>query len=146
MCIYKIVSRHCSKKIHLTGRDSITKSKHIRYNMMMNKQVNYDLKNLNKWVNANKVCLNVSKTEVVLFKSQTKQTDSDLHLKLDGKQLYPTDSVKYIGIIVHTNLHWHHQINNVAAKLNRVNAMLSKIKYFVNFNTLKSIYHAILES
>ena len=44
----------------------------------MNKQVSYDLKNLNR-------CLNASKTEVVLFKSQ--QTDYDLHLKLNGKRL-----------------------------------------------------------
>ena len=52
----------------------------------MNKQVNYDLKNLNNWLNANKICLNVGKTEVVLFKSLTKQADSDLHIKLNGKQ------------------------------------------------------------
>ena len=51
----------------------------------MNEQVNYDLKNLNNWLKANEICFNVSKTEVVLFKSLTKQTDSDLHLKLNGK-------------------------------------------------------------
>ena len=63
----------------------------------MNKQVNYDLKNLNNWLSSSKICLdNVSKTEVVLFKSLTKQTDSDLHLQLNGKQLYPTDSMKYL--------------------------------------------------
>ena len=64
----------------------------------MNKQVNYDLKNLNSWCNANKISLDVSKTEVVLFKSLTKQTDSDLHCKLDGKRLHPADSIKYLGI------------------------------------------------
>ena len=53
----------------------------------MNKQVNYGLENLNNWLNANKICLNVGKTEVVLFELLTKQTDSDLHLKLNGKRL-----------------------------------------------------------
>ena len=38
----------------------------------MNKQVNQDLKNLANWLNANKICLNVSKTEAVLFKSSIK--------------------------------------------------------------------------
>ena len=57
--------------------------------------------------------LKVSKTEVVLFKS-LKNTDSDLHIKLDGKQLYPTDSVKYLGVNFDENLTWHHQIDNVA--------------------------------
>ena len=118
----------------------------VSHMIIIVKQVNYDLKNLNNWLNANKICLNVGKTEVVPFKSLTKKTDSDLHIKLDGKRLYPTDSVKYIGIIIAKNLNWHHKINNVAAKLNRANAMLSKMWHFVNFNTLKSIYQAIHES
>ena len=99
------------------------------------------MKNLTNWLNENKFCLNVSKTEVALFKSQTKQTDSDLHLKLNGKRFYSTNLVKYLGIITDKNLTWHHQISSVAARLNRANAILSKIKYFVN---LKPIYHAIL--
>ena len=45
----------------------------------MTKHVNYDLKNLNNWLNANKICLNVGKTEVVLLKSLKKQTDSGNH-------------------------------------------------------------------
>ena len=57
--------------------------KQVNYDL--NKQVNYDLKNLNNWLSANKICLNVGKTKVVLFKSLKKQTDSDLHIKLNGK-------------------------------------------------------------
>ena len=112
----------------------------------MNKQVNYDLQNLNYWLNANKICLNIDKMEVVLLNSLEKRADSDLHIRLHGKRPYLTDSVKYLGILIDKNPNWHHQINNVAAKPNRINAMLSKIRHFVNFNTLKSIYHAILES
>ena len=80
----------------------------------INKQVNYDLKKLNNWLNAQIMSLKVSKTEVVLFKS-LKNTDSDLHIKLDGKRLYPTDSVKYLGVNFDGNLTWHHQIDNVAS-------------------------------
>ena len=104
------------------------------------------MKKLNNWLNANKICPNVDKTEVVLLKSQKKQTDCELHVKLNGKRLYSTDSVKYLEIIIDKNLNWHHQISNVAFKLNRANATSAKIRHFVNFNTLKSIYHAILES
>ena len=112
----------------------------------MNKYVNYDLKNLNNQLNTSKICLNIDKTEVVLLKSLEKQTDSDLHVKLNGKRLYPTDSVKYLVIIIGKNLNWHHQISNLASKLNRANVMLPKIRQFFNCNILKSIYHAILES
>ena len=61
----------------------------------MNKKVNQDSKNLTNWLNANKICLNVSKAEVVLFKLSRKLTDTPLKLKLNEKRLYPTNSVKY---------------------------------------------------
>ena len=48
----------------------------------MNKQVNQDLKNLKNLLNANKICLNVIKAEVILFKSSRKLTDVPLKLKL----------------------------------------------------------------
>ena len=38
----------------------------------MNKQVNKDFKNLTNWLNANKICLNISKIEVSLLKSSRK--------------------------------------------------------------------------
>ena len=96
----------------------------------MNKQVNQDLKNLTNWLNANKICLNVSKTEVVLFKSSRKLTDVPLKLKLNGKRLYPTNSVKYLGINIDENLTWKQQISDIAIKLNKTNGILSKLRHF----------------
>ena len=45
-------------------------------------------------------------------------------------RLYATDSV--LGIIIDKNLNWHHQISNVAAKLNRANTMLLFIMLFLS--------------
>ena len=44
------------------------------------------------------ICLNVSKSEVVLFKSAKKQFEHDLELRLNGKRLFPTNSVKNLGV------------------------------------------------
>ena len=66
--------------------------------VIVDKQVNYDLKNLVNWLKANKISLNVGKTELVLFTLPKKQLDCDLKIKLNGKRLYEADSVKYLGI------------------------------------------------
>ena len=92
----------------------------------MNKQVNQDLKNLTNWLNGNKSFLNVSKTEVVLFRSsRRKLTDVPLNLKLNGKRLYPTNSVKDLGINIDQNLNWKQQISDIAIKLNKAIGILS---------------------
>ena len=86
----------------------------------LNKLVNYDLKNLLYWLNANKVSLNVIKTELVVFKSKRKQFDGEMKLKLSCKRLFPTVSAKNLGVKIDGNVSWK---SHLSVKLSRVNAL-----------------------
>ena len=55
----------------------------------INKKINHDLSNLVQQVRANKISLNVSKTEIVIFKSHSKQITKDINFRLNGQNLYP---------------------------------------------------------
>ena len=98
----------------------------------LNKLVNTDLKHLVNWLNANKISLNVKKTEMVIFKSNQKKFESDLKIKLCGKRLYPTESVKYLGVKIDTTLNWQYHVNDLSIKLNRANALLFKMRKYVS--------------
>ena len=98
---------------------------------VINKPVNKDLKTLSNWLNANKICLNVSKTELILFRSAKNQLAFGLKLKLNGKRLHPTNSQKYLRIKTDEHLTWKPHINGISPKLNKANATFSKIKRFV---------------
>ena len=98
------------------------------------------------WLNANKISVNVSKTKLIIFKPKRKLLDFNMQVKLNGKRLYPNDSVKYLGVKMESKLNWKSHVNAIAAKLNRANAMLYKVRDFVNANVLKSIYYALFES
>ena len=111
----------------------------------MNKIVNADLKHLANWLNANKILLNVKKTEMVIFKSKQKKL-GDLKIKLCGKRLYPTENVKYFDVKIDTNLSWQYHVNDLSVKLNRANAFLFKMRKYVNLKILRSIYFAIFSS
>ena len=74
-----------------------------------------------------------------------KQPDSDLEIRLHRKTLCKTNSVEYLGIQIDKSLTWKWHINLVAVKL-KANAMLSKLRYFLDIKTLKSVFHAIIES
>ena len=60
------------------------------YIKKLNNLVNTDLKHLVNWLNANKISLNVKK----IFKSNQKEFEGNLKIKLCGKRLYPTENVK----------------------------------------------------
>ena len=104
------------------------------------------MKHLNSWLSANEIYLNVKKTELVTFKPPRKVLLDETKIKLSGKRLYPSNSVKYLGIKIDRFLHWHDQVNSIAVKLNRANALLLKIRSYVNIKTLRNIYFAIFES
>ena len=99
----------------------------------LNKLVNCVMKDLSKWLSANKISLNVEKTELVIFKSPRKVLLDGIKIKLSGKRLYPSNSVKYLGIKLDKFLHWHDQVNSISVKLNRANALLLKIRNYVLF-------------
>ena len=54
----------------------------------INKSLNKDLRELSFWLNANKIALNVAKTEIILFKTSNKNYDADLKIKLCGKRIH----------------------------------------------------------
>ena len=103
----------------------------------INKHVNKDLRSLSKWLNANKVFVNITKTEVLIFKLKGRVFDTDLKLKLCGKKLFTSKSVKYLGVILDECLQWNFQINQLCLKLNKTNTMLCKIFHYVNGTALR---------
>ena len=70
--------------------------------------------------------------------------DSNLKIILNGKRLYETNAVKYLGMRTDEKLNWKAHINDIALKLIRANAMLYKVRDLVDAGILKSIYHAYL--
>ena len=110
------------------------------------KKVNYDLKGITNWLNANRLSLNVNKTEFVIFRSPRKPIDFEVNIKLNGKRLYPSSYVKYLGVLIDEHLSWKYHINELLKKLNRSNSLLSKIRHYVNENTLRSLYFSLFSS
>ena len=80
------------------------------------------------------------------FKSKQNKFEGDLKVRLCGKRLYPTESVKYLGIKIEANLNWQCQVNDLSVKLNRANTLLFKIRKYVTPKTLRTIYFDIFES
>ena len=114
----------------------------------LQKKINIDLKSLCHWLNANKIALNknINKTEYILFRHKQKSINFNLKLKLNGKKLYPSNYIKYLGIFLDENLNWKKHVSILSSKLRRANGALAKLRHFVPPKTLISVYHAIFNS
>ena len=99
---------------------------------------NKDLRELSFWLNANKIALNAAKTEIILFKTSNKNYDADFKTKLCKKRIHASPYVKYLGVFNDGNLNLKKHINKISTKLIKGNAILSKLRNFVNNETLLS--------
>ena len=63
---------------------------------------------------------------MIIFKFKQEKFEGDLKVKLCGKRLYSTESVKYLGVKIDTNLSWQYHVNDLSIRLNRANALLFK--------------------
>ena len=65
---------------------------------------------------------------MVIFKSKQRKFEGDLKLRLCGKRLYLTKSVKYLWIKIDANLNCQCQVNDLSVELNRASTLLFIIR------------------
>ena len=112
----------------------------------LQKKMNVDLKNLYRWLLANKISLNVAKTELIIFR-KTNMTIPETKIMINGKKIFPSKSTKYLGVHLDDDLSGFTHCNELLPKLRRANGMLAKARHFItNKKDLLSIYYSMFSS
>ena len=112
----------------------------------INKHINHDIKHLCQWLRSNKISLNASKTEIIIFKTKLKTITKHLNFRVSGQKINPTTSVKYLGVHLSDSLTWEIHFKNLQTKLNRAIGLLSKIRHYTPKSLLKTIYFSLFNS
>ena len=105
--------------------------------------VNKELKKLSLWLNANRLALNISKTNFVIFAAKNKPL-KNVTVLINKKAIQQNEYVKYLGILIDSQLTFKHHIANIVKKVSRVTGLMYKIRNFVDNKTLKMIYYSLI--
>ena len=111
----------------------------------LEKVVNEELKKLVLWLNVNRLALNVSKTNFVIFRAN-KPLNHNVTLLLNKKAIEQKDHVKYLGVLVDENLNWSFHIPHVAKKIGRGIGIMVRLRQYLSPHMLKNIYHCLVYS
>ena len=115
-------------------------------NKRLRRNIHYDLKRLTNWLDANKISLNTTKTELIYFRKKRAVTHTNNKIKLNGKRLIPTDHIKYLGVYLDETLSGFAHYDILSKKLHIANSMFARSRDYLSFNELKSIYHTVFSS
>ena len=104
---------------------------------------------INKWIFANKLTLNLSKSNIIIVNSTCDKKDRNLTHYLNANissGIAVVNDVKFLGVTFDKNLNFDCHIHNLEKKLSRSVGILAKVKPFLNSKTLLQLYHAIFHS
>ena len=110
--------------------------------------LNQDLSNINRWLIANKLTLNMTKTEFMLIGSRQKLSSLAVlpALEINGTQLNRVNFTKSLGVLIDENLTWSNHINAISKKISSGIGSIKRISHCVPPATLQNIYHGLVQS
>jgi hypothetical protein len=108
--------------------------------------LNIELKNVSQWLNANRLALNIEKTNFVVFHSPKKKPHKVLSICIDNQSIREATSVKYLGVLIDSTLSWRPHISELSKKIAKSVGILSKLRHYLNTDILISIYYSLIYS
>ena len=97
------------------------------------------------WFKSNKLLLNVSRTNYVLFHATNMLINSAQYtLKIGSEIITEKNEVKFLGIILDKNLRWNSHINHVGMKISKSLYVLNSLKRIISTPDVKSLYYTLI--
>ena len=107
--------------------------------------INLELIKLMDWIHANKLSLNISKTQYMIFKNKGKADKTDsINVYIDQVKLKNVESTKFLGVIIDNRLSWSQHINYIKNKIAKSIGILCKARKFLYTSTLVTLYNSFV--
>src|SRR6218665_2539301 len=91
-------------------------------------RANQELIIITAWFIANKLSVNLSETNYILFRSHRKVVSmSNLKLEIDDKEIMQVTSSKFLGVYIDQHLTWVEHISHIYKKIAKNISILSRI-------------------
>ena len=115
-----------------------TKNLHTLYN-----NIALDLNDLSEWFKANKLSLNVSKTNYIAMQN-TNEISINHTLKIGDETIKQVNTAKFLGIIIDDKLSWNAHIDYCKNKLSSGLYAINSAKHILSPKHLKSLYYTLI--
>ena len=111
----------------------------------LQKIMNRELKKVEKWLESNRLVLNIDKTNFVIFHSPHAKLSEPIITRFCTKRIQSENYFKFLGVLLDANVNWKHHINKLSKKLART-FVIYKIKHFVPYEILRLPYYSLFYS
>ena len=105
--------------------------------------INDELRSITEWLNVNKLFMNISKTQYMVF-SKKKINDSIINLKIEEQVLTRVIKSKFLGVIIDDQLTFKDHVAHISSKVAKGIGIICKARSVLNTDSLLSLYYAFI--
>ena len=106
--------------------------------------LNIELKKIERWILANRLSLNVSKTVYLLFCGKKECSPDMYSLSMFNRRIEQKSVTKFLGVFIDDKLSWKPHAQFVLGKLSRMAGILHQTKDCLTKTALKTIYYSLV--
>ena len=104
---------------------------------------NEELVNIVHWLNANRLSLNIDKTNFMVFTPKNKNNVKP-NIMINGSHIDQVKKAKFLGVIIDCNLNWTDHIKHVTQKISKGIGIIIKARKYFNRETLLNLYNTLI--
>ena len=106
--------------------------------------VNTELQKLSCWFQANKLSINVKKSNYILFKTSQNRQKLDLDFSINDTKIDRVTETLFLGVIIDECLTWKPHLQNLTRKISKSLGIIYKSSFCLNKNSLCTLYYTLV--
>ena len=106
----------------------------------------HELNNLAFWLRANRLSLNVAKTELMITGSRQRLNAQceEIDISIDDKTIKRVDRTKSLGLTIDAQLSWSKHVDEICKKASSAIGALKRVRPFISKEVAVQIYNALI--
>jgi len=136
---------HCSSAVTQFA-DDITSSNSSRSLPELGEKLTKDFNDIKKFCEDRELSVNASKTQLIVFKTPSREIPKEYTVKIDNNVVVPVNAVKLLGVTIDRHFTFTEHIDDVVKKCNGLLSVLAKAAHFLPKLLLKLAYTALIRS
>ena len=129
----------------LFADDTCLMRKHSNFSTLQS-NLNYQASCLIDCCKSNKLTINPQKCHVFLIPPKSNKTSTNFLVKLDDIFIKAENCVKYLGILIDSNLNFRFHLEEIENKISKSLGILYKLKLILPQNALLKLYYSMVHS
>ena len=106
--------------------------------------LNGELNKLSTWFAANRLSLNLAKTNFMVFKPWQKKQSFEFQVFINEQPILHVSETMFLGVFLDDNLTWKSHISLSASKLSKSIGIIHKSGFFLSTHSLRTLYNSMI--